>query len=110
MTEQGQGGLRFSIGPNTGPSAYCNSAKVVISFFDFNFEFSQNVPVYRGQAGDLPAISANPIQRIVMSPEHAKAFLKLLRDSVANYEEQYGEIKPAPRPTPPPQANETESS
>jgi hypothetical protein len=58
----------------------------------------------------LPATSVNLVQRVVMSPEHAKAFLELLRESVANYEEQFGEIKPAPKQPPPPQTSETEPS
>jgi hypothetical protein len=113
MTEPEQGGFRVSLGGRpanivTGPSPYCNSAKIVISFFDFNFEFSQRVPVPGGQAGELSAVSANLIQRIVMSPEHAKAFLELLQRNVAEYEGQFGQIKPVPQPEsqPPSQENE----
>jgi hypothetical protein len=110
MTEQGQGGLRFSIGPTAGPSPYCNNAKITLSFFDFYIEFLQNVPVLGGQTGVPPENAPNLVQRIVMSPEHAKAFLELLGESVANYEKQFGEIKPKPDLPPPPQANEMESS
>jgi hypothetical protein len=110
MAEQGQSGLRFSVGPTAGPSPYCNNVRITSSFFDFYIEFLQNVPVLVGQTGGPPENSPNLVQRIVMSPEHAKALLELLGESVANYEGQFGEIKPKPHSPPPPQANDMESS
>lgn len=116
MTEQGQEGFRLSLGGRpvnvfTGPSAYSNSAQIVVSFFDFSFEFNQTVPV-ESQAGELPGVSTSLVQRIVMSPQHAKAFLNALQQNVDHYEQQFGEIPPAPQlppQEPPAQENEGES-
>ena len=37
---------------------------------------------------------------IIMSPGHAKRFLKVLSDNVTRYEQQYGEIKTQGQPEP----------
>jgi hypothetical protein len=112
VAEQNPEGFRFSVGGRpvnilTGPSAYCNSAQIVVSFFDFNFDFNQTVPV-QAEEGELPAVSTNLVQRIVMSPQHAKAFLNALQQNVDHYERQFGQIPPAPQLPQEPPAQEDE--
>ena len=100
MTEQGKGGLPFSFAPGGGlsspPSQYSNGAQIVISVWDFNFEFYHVVPIPSEQEGEPPTLSRSVVQRVVMSPQHAKAFSEILGQNVAAWEQQYGEIQPPP--------------
>lgn len=43
-----------------------------------------------------PEVSNYLVERIVMSPQHTKAFLRVLAENVARYEERMGEIVAEP--------------
>lgn len=99
MAEQGQGGIKFSLGPGGaigGPSGYCNNAQVLSSLWDFTLEFAQLVPTEQvGEDGArMPALVG--VGRIIMSPQHAKAFSRALARSVEQWENEFGEIPTLP--------------
>jgi hypothetical protein len=83
---------------NIPPTTYSNAAQVLFSPWDFVIDFAhlaviQNVTQAEGgeQQVETTAV-AQATQRIVMSPQHAKAFLRILDQNVANYEAQYGDV------------------
>jgi Protein of unknown function (DUF3467) len=82
------------------PGSYCNAVQIFFSPWEFNFELAHLAPEVRiepmepsGQAPE-PAVEVHKhiVAKVVMSPQHTKALLKVLRDNVANYEGQFGEI------------------
>lgn len=68
-------------------SLYTNNANIQISYFDFRFEFRQLMPGADG------GIVVERMASVVMSPQHAKAFLGVLAENIRQYEEQFGAIK-----------------
>lgn len=107
MAEQGP--FRLTMGPGGvvgGPTQYCNGVQIVISSWDFNFEFYQVVPIPGEQEGEPTTLSRNVVQRTVMSPQHAKAFLEVLRQNVAAWEAQFGQIQSPPENQNPPEIEE----
>jgi hypothetical protein len=99
MTEQGP--FRFSLGPTSsgGPPAYSNNVNILTSTWDITFEFSQLSLTASQEENQPPVVSADVVQRIVMSPQHAKAFSEVLRQNVSQWEQQFGEIRLPPPPT-----------
>lgn len=71
---------------------YCNSVNIINSSWEFMFVFAQLVPVGVDEDGDFQ-IEAVPIERLLMSPQHAKAFLRVLTENLAKWEATYGEIQ-----------------
>lgn len=65
---------------------YVNSSRMGISPYDVRVIVGQVVEVAEGQVNEDQAT-------IIMSPEHAKAFLRSLEKTIASYEETFGEIK-----------------
>lgn len=103
MSEQGP--FRLSLGPGgiSGPPLYSNNVQILLSTWDFTFEFSQLLLGTPDEENQPPTLSVGAAQRIIMSPQHAKAFLNVLRENVAQWEQQFGEIRlPPPNPNPPP--------
>jgi hypothetical protein len=87
------------MGPSSGAGVspqYCNGVQVFTSSWDFNFEFYHVVPILGEQEGEPPTITRNVVQRTVMSPQHAKAFLEVLGQNVVAWEAQFGEIQTPP--------------
>jgi hypothetical protein len=69
------------------PSIYANQAEVHTSNWD--------IKIRLGEA--IPADIENTVietARIVMSPQHAKAFVAVIADAVRRYEAAFGEINP----------------
>jgi hypothetical protein len=103
--------LKFSLGSSgeaaSGSTLYCNNAQILTSSWDFNFEFSQLVPIPSEREGEPPVVSKNAVQRIVMSPQHAKAFSNILKQNVEQWEQQFGELSPLSQN--PPETEERES-
>ena len=67
-------------------SVYANSARVRTSFYDFSIVF-----------GEISAVD-DKLEReervqVVMSPQHAKALLKVIEKNVAAWEERFGAIE-----------------
>ncbi len=101
MAEQGQGGVEFSSGPSgTGVDSlplYSNSVQIQLSSWDLSFEFAQLSFIRNEQEGQPATAAVKAVQRIVMSPQHAKAFSEILRQNVEEWEKQFGEIRlPSP--------------
>jgi hypothetical protein len=110
VTEQGP--FRLSLGSSGGvggPTAYSNNVQLLLSSWDITFEFSQFALIPSEEEGQPPVASKIIVQRIVMSPQHAKAFLNILSENLDAWERQFGEIQ-LPRQEPnPPQTGEGES-
>ncbi len=67
---------------------YSNMVNLIHGPYDFTFNFLQVSPP-----------TGKVVARIMMSPQHAKAFLNALADNIRKYENSHGEIKvAAPRP------------
>jgi len=68
-------------------ASYSDIVSILYSEYTFNFEFSQQMPPENEK-------QVNPIclGRIVMSPQHAKFFSKLLSDVITGYEKKFGTI------------------
>jgi len=97
MAEQEQEGGELSSEPGgtvvEGPLLYSNRVQIQLSSWDFNLEFAQLLIVPNEQEGQPATVAVNAIQRIIMSPHHAKAFLEILRQNVEEWEKQFGEIR-----------------
>lgn len=75
-----------------GQSRYCNGVEIFNTQWDFTMELFHIVPSSAPEVGGQPSITRNVVERIVMSPTHAKAFMEILQQNVAQYEQQYGSI------------------
>lgn len=64
---------------------YVNSSRMGISAWDVRMIVGQVVELGEGQVNEDQAT-------IIMSPEHAKMFLRNLEKTIASYEETFGEI------------------
>ncbi len=64
--------------------AYCNLALVNHSPSEFVLDFIQLMPGVQ---------QANVRSRVILAPLHAKRVLNALQQNIANYEQQFGEIK-----------------
>jgi len=73
------------------PSIYANQVELHATNWDFRFRF--------GEAFDIQTENATVLERtrIIMSPQHAKAFLNALSDNVRKYEAAFGEIRFNPK-------------
>lgn len=71
--------------------SYCNNVNILNSQWDFMFDFGQLVPVASDGEGNMQ-VELRHIERILMSPAHAKAFLRVLETNVSGWEERFGEI------------------
>ncbi len=86
------------------PTTYVNGLAIILSPWDFNLLFSRALPTeplskdpearptVRGRRAVLMGGDAEVVQRIVMSPEHAKAMAAQLAENVALYEREWGGI------------------
>ena len=89
-------------GGAAGPNSYCNSVQISTSPWDITLELSVLVPIPADQPNGVPTVSKTVLNRLLMSPGHAKAFKDALTTSLEQWEDQFGEIPPLP-PMPPPQ-------
>ena len=98
MAEQGWGHVaeRLGTGGAAGPTAYANSVHILPSSVDLTFVFSQLVLTPGGSSTGPPDVSQALIQRLIMSPQHAKLFLQLLQENITQWEQQFGEIRMSP--------------
>ena len=70
---------------------YANGVQVVFSQWDFQFLFSQLSGAVT-ENPEVPQQQSYLVSRLIMSPHHAKAFLKVLSSNLAIYEREFGEI------------------
>jgi hypothetical protein len=71
-------------------SYYANSAQFTISFYDIGIVFGQIK-----EATKERLLIENRVS-ITVSPEHARALLKALKENIEKYESAYGPIKELP--------------
>jgi hypothetical protein len=75
------------LGSERVPNIYTNNAQIGFSNWDAWIQFGEILGEVEGK------LLIAPKTRVVMSLEHAKAFLAALQDSMAKFEEEFGEIK-----------------
>lgn len=85
MPEQQQ--IKISLDEKTAAGKYSNIALISHSENEFVVDFVFAHP----PAGKV-------VSRIIMSPSHAKRFLKALGDNISNFEKKFGNVKEAPEP------------
>jgi hypothetical protein len=61
---------------------YANSVRLTVSLWDFRFHFGQTEEGFRIAESN----------RVIMSPQHAKMFLKVFERNIHLYEQKFGEI------------------
>jgi hypothetical protein len=76
--------INIELTPEQGEGIYSNLALITHSPAEFVFDFTRV----------LPGVPKTKVYaRIIMTPQHAKSFMKALEDNVSKFENQYGEIK-----------------
>ena len=75
--------------PKDLTATYANLVMISHSPQEYIFDFIQMLP---------PHARAKVEERIVMSPTHAKLFLRALQDNIEKYEARFGEINVPPTP------------
>ncbi len=81
--------LSVEIRPEIASGTYSNLVIVTQSKTEFILDFAMFVP------GPTPKAQVG--SRVILTPEHCKRLLALLRDNVAKYESQFGTIEIEPR-------------
>ena len=76
--------IKIEIDEKTGQGEYVNFAVVTHSIAEFIMDFIRVLP-------GVP--KSNVKSRVVISPIHAKTFMKALNDNINKYESKFGEIK-----------------
>jgi len=66
---------------------YTNSIGVEASVFDVKLKLNYLT------SSEKEEVIKNDLCEVVMSPQHAKAFSKVLMNTIKSYEEQFGEIE-----------------
>ena len=84
MEENKKNELNIELSEDKADGIYSNLVLISHSPTDFVFDFIRVVP-------GMPKAKVH--SRIVMGPQHAKGFMFALNENVANYENQFGEIK-----------------
>ena len=78
------GNINIQLNEMVAAGVYCNLALVNHSPSEFVLDFIQMMPGVQ---------QANVRSRVIIAPLHAKRVLNALQQNIANYEQQYGEIK-----------------
>lgn len=84
MNQVPQQQLNIELGEKEAEGIYSNLAIISHSPAEFVIDFTRMVP-------GLP--KARVHARIIMTPQHAKSLLGALKENIAKYEAQFGEIK-----------------
>ena len=80
---------------NDIPVYYCNGVSLKMSIFDILFEFGKNIPQANDKTGE-PKPEFVPEFKVFMSPQHFKAYVKILNQHLQRYEESFGNINDTP--------------
>ena len=92
LNPQGQPGqLSIELSEEVADGVYSNLAIITHSTAEFVVDFIKVMP-------GVP--KAKVKSRVVLTPEHAKRFMKALQDNVAKYEAENGQIKHTEGPPP----------
>lgn len=76
--------INIELDQKTGEGEYSNFVVVTHSPAEFVYDFTRILP---------GVTKAKVHSRIIMAPQHAKAFLRALGDNISKYESKHGEIK-----------------
>ncbi len=76
--------INVELGEKEAEGIYSNLALISHSPAEFVIDFTRMLP-------GVP--KTRVYARIIMTPQHAKSFLKALEENVGKYEKQFGEIK-----------------
>ncbi len=75
--------INIQLGEKEAEGIYSNLALISHSPAEFIIDFTRIVP-------GVPKTKV--YSRIIMTPQHAKSFLKAMQENIKKYEEQFGEI------------------
>lgn len=78
------GNININLNEMVAAGVYCNLALINHSPSEFVLDFIQLMPGVQ---------QANVRSRVILAPLHAKRLLDALQQNVANFEQQFGEIK-----------------
>jgi uncharacterized protein DUF3467 len=78
--------LNIELGEKEAEGIYSNLAIIAHSPAEFVIDFTRIMP-------GVPKAKVH--SRIIMTPQHAKLFMKALADNIQKFESQHGEIKQA---------------
>ena len=78
------GNINIQLNEMVAAGVYCNLALVNHSPSEFILDFIQMMPGVQ---------QATVRSRVILAPLHAKSVLNALQQNIANYEQQFGEIK-----------------
>ena len=84
MSNENQGQLNIEISEETAEGQYANLAFITLSNAEFLIDFVNVMP-------GTPKIKVK--SRLIMTPQHAKRFMKALIENVNRYETANGSIK-----------------
>ncbi len=76
--------ININVDPDKIESKYSDAVFINFSPFGFTFDFAQNIPQMK---------MMKVLTRVSFSPQHTKAFLKVLQSQVKAYEDRFGEVK-----------------
>jgi hypothetical protein len=79
-----EGQMNIELSEEVADGTYCNLAIINHSISEFVVDFIKVMP-------GVP--KAKVKSRIVLTPQHAKRFLKALNDNISKFESLHGEIK-----------------
>jgi hypothetical protein len=74
--------------PDRLPVTYANHVKIFVSKWDITIDFG----LIGADMWDSKKIESTMTERIIMSPQHAKQFVKNLSGVLENYEKDFGPL------------------
>lgn len=77
---------------NTKEYSYANRVEINSSVYDMIISFYQATPI-KDDNGNIIAEEKGSKTNVVMSPQHAKSFMLIMKEQIDWYEENIGEIK-----------------
>ncbi|QIE59041.1 DUF3467 domain-containing protein [Rasiella rasia] len=87
--KQKQGQINIELDQEVAQGTYSNLAIINHSQSEFVVDF----------VSIMPGVPKSKVKsRIVLTPQHAKRFLKAMHDNVSRFEQQHGEIKDYKQP------------
>lgn len=83
---------RVEVAPGQPLIVYANNTKLRASLFDVMLDFGVVVNM------DDESIAIQDAVTVMMSPQHAKVFLRILDKHIRDYEAKFGRLPEAPQP------------
>lgn len=76
--------MQIQVGNDVGQGVYSNLQIITHSDTEFVVDFARTMP-------HLPVVKVH--SRVIMTPKHAKIFLKTLEDNIKRFEDKHGRVK-----------------